>query len=133
MKPAPGKEKRYWALLRVKDLEQFKEQKYWAFLTGEGAEQFVEVPKGYKVVIEGFEELELFAYKAWLDGTSDKGKWYVVEATSGFSISAPMRTKARAVQSAKEVLLYHGATETKSRLKSRIEKYGLSPRYQAGG
>jgi hypothetical protein len=118
----------------VNDVEQFKEQKYWQFLAGKGVERFVEVPtKTYRVSIEGFEDLELFAYKVWLDGISDKGKWYVVEATSGFSISDAMRTKAQAIQSAKATLLQHGAAETRKAINSRIERYGLSPRYQAGG
>jgi hypothetical protein len=82
------------------------------------------------VSIKGFEDLELFAHQVWLDGIRDKGKWHVVEATSGFRISEPMRTKAQAVQSAREVLLSHGATATKTAIKSRIDRYGLSPRYQ---
>jgi hypothetical protein len=112
-KPVPGKEKRYWALLQ-----------------GNVAEQFVEVPKADPVRIDGF-NLELFAYKAWRDGR-DKGMWYVVEATSGLSVSAPTRTKAQAIKSAKEVLLQHGAAKTERALKSRIRVHGLSPRYLSG-
>jgi hypothetical protein len=116
MKPAPGKENRYWAMLYM-----------------DNNMKFVEVPKAYKVSIEGFEDLELFAYKAWIDGVSGKGNWYVVEATSGLRISATMRTKAQAIQNAKEALLSHGAAETQKAIKSGIDTYGLSPRYQAGG
>jgi hypothetical protein len=127
-----GKEKRYWVLLRVNNnVAQFSKQKYWDYFAGKGVEQFVEVPvRTYKVRIEGFEDLELFAHQVWIDGARDKGKWHVVEATSGFRISEPMRTKAQAIQSAKEVLLSHGATKTQEAIKARIERYGSSPRYQ---
>jgi hypothetical protein len=116
MKPAPGKENRYWAMLYMdNDLK------------------FVEVPKAYKVVAAGFEELDLFAYKTWIDGSSDKGKWHVVEAKSGFGISTRANTKARAIEDCDSMLLRMGVTRVRQAIKRSVAKHGLSPRYQAGG
>jgi hypothetical protein len=116
MGPAKGKEKRYWALLLV-----------------DGAEQFMEVPKAYPVRIEGFEDLGLFAYRAWLDGR-DKGEWYVIEATSGYNVSAVSKcTKAQAVRAAEDTLFHRlGLEEVRRGIQSCIKKYGLSPRYLEG-
>jgi hypothetical protein len=116
MKPAPGKEKRYWTMFLV-----------------HGAEQFVEVPKAYPVRIKGFEDMELFAYRAWLEGR-DKGEWYVIESTSGYNVGAvSKRTKAQAVRAAEDTLVHRlGLEEVKRGIQSCIKTYGLSPRYLEG-
>jgi hypothetical protein len=115
LEPAKGKENRYWAMFKVN-----------------GSGRFREVPKAYPVRIEAFDDLELFSYRAWLEDAPDKGQWYVAEATSGLSVSAPSGTEMQAVQSAISLLFGYGAAETKRRIESSIKKYGLSPRYLEG-
>jgi hypothetical protein len=102
---------------------------YWALTWIDNSDQFVLVPRAYPVKIEGFEALDLFAYRsAWLPSRC-KDRWYVVEAKSGLSVCAATRTKAEAVQRAREMILQYGLAEMERAIRSRVEETGLSPRY----
>jgi hypothetical protein len=115
LKPATGKEKRYWAMFKANGVGRFRE-----------------VPEAYPVRIEAFGDLELIAFRSWLEDAQDRGQWYVMETTSGRSVSAPKGTEMQAVQSAISLLFGYGAAEIERRIESSIKKYGLSPRYLEG-
>jgi hypothetical protein len=119
LRPAKGKEERYWVTLIYGG-------------PGVGERQLLEVPKAYRVSIEGFEHLDLFAARvSWYETGVKMGSWRVCEGTTGVAIGAGARTRAEAVQNAKKLLTLHGRKWTDEALENLVEEYGLTPRYTA--
>jgi|GEM_PF-5090997 len=117
MEPVKGKEKRYWVALFVGP-------------HGCGKRELREVPKAHPVTIAGWEHLDLFASRlTWYETGVKLGTWRVCEGTTGTAIGPAARTRAEAVQMAKDALAQHGKGWIGEALEEVSNKYGLTPRY----
>lgn len=83
--------------------------------------------KGYKVVVPGFEDFDLFAYKTQNDRY---GGWIVSEGQTGMSVgTAGGKTLKEAKACVTQRLARVSQPELKDMIQRGIEISGLSPRY----